>query len=143
MTKEERIQAIERKVCRKCNVEKPIDNFYLCKHKHYSWHTAYCKGCYSERNATPERRKYNNNWKRDNGYGKTGLPRIKRNAKQRVLMAIKRGVLTRGSCEVCGTNEDIHGHHDDYSKPLEVRWLCGEHHREFHATNKEVITINK
>lgn len=24
-------------------------------------------------------------------------------------------------------------HHDEYSKPLEVRWLCRLHHREHHA----------
>ncbi len=27
----------------------------------------------------------------------------------------------------------IHAHHDDYSKPLEVRWLCAAHHHQFHS----------
>ena len=146
MTKAERIEKIERKVCRKCEIEKTIDNFYFCKHKHYSWHTAYCKDCYRKRNTTKERKEYNNRWKTENGYGKTGLPRIKRNAKQRVLMAIKRGDLVRGLCEACETDKDIHGHHDNYNKPLEVRWLCGKHHRELHAKtiskNKEIIKID-
>jgi hypothetical protein len=34
-------------------------------------------------------------------------------------------------CEVCG-KVPAHGHHDDYSKPLEVRWLCPYHHAEYH-----------
>lgn len=50
-----------------------------------------------------------------------------------VYRAIKRGELKRGSCQVCGTDAHVHAHHDDYSKPLDVRWLCREHHREHHA----------
>lgn len=47
-----------------------------------------------------------------------------------------RGALTPQPCEVCGATEDIHAHHDDYSKPLEVRWLCARCHRIEHgATN--------
>jgi hypothetical protein len=35
-------------------------------------------------------------------------------------------------CEVCG-DPQTHAHHDDYSKPLDVRWFCPRHHREEHA----------
>lgn len=45
-----------------------------------------------------------------------------------VSNAIRDGRLIRKSCEVCG--DKAQGHHDDYSKPLEVRWLCFKHHRE-------------
>jgi ribosomal protein S27AE len=48
--------------------------------------------------------------------------------------AIRTGVLKRKPCEVCGSN-NVQAHHDDYSKPLSVRWLCKadhmRHHREF------------
>lgn len=46
--------------------------------------------------------------------------------------AIRRGDLVRQPCEVCGS-ERVDAHHDDYSKPLEVRWLCRKHHSEHHA----------
>lgn len=46
--------------------------------------------------------------------------------------AIERGILKRQPCETCGTIIDIQGHHDDYLKPLEIRWLCRKHHQELH-----------
>ena len=48
-----------------------------------------------------------------------------------VRSAIKMGELKRQPCEVCG-NEKSQAHHDDYSKPLDVRWLCQKHHYEHH-----------
>jgi hypothetical protein len=47
--------------------------------------------------------------------------------------AIRDGHLNRGPCEVCGSREGVEGHHEDYSKPLDVRWLCREHHKALHA----------
>jgi hypothetical protein len=41
--------------------------------------------------------------------------------------------LSAQPCEVCGA-ESAHRHHDDYDKPLDVRWLCREHHAELHRT---------
>lgn len=57
--------------------------------------------------------------------------RHKATAGLRVLRAIKRGVLVRQPCEVCGAKGLAH--HDDYTKPLEVRWLCPLHHARHHA----------
>lgn len=45
--------------------------------------------------------------------------------------AIRKGQLERKSCEVCG-NEKAEAHHDDYTKPLEVKWLCSKCHAEYH-----------
>lgn len=46
--------------------------------------------------------------------------------------AIKAGLIVRQPCEVCGTNELNRAHHDDYTKPLQVRWFCESHHRLLH-----------
>jgi hypothetical protein len=51
---------------------------------------------------------------------------VRLRAKQLVRNAIRRGDLTRKPCEVCG--DRAQAHHDDYSKPLVVRWLCTVHH---------------
>jgi len=48
--------------------------------------------------------------------------------------AIRDGKLTRQPCEVCGEVK-AQAHHDDYSKPLDVRWLCTTHHAEWHRHN--------
>jgi hypothetical protein len=48
-----------------------------------------------------------------------------------VADALGRGALKREPCEVCGARAEAH--HDDYSKPLEVRWLCRTHHRRWHV----------
>lgn len=52
-------------------------------------------------------------------------------ARQAARNAIYAGKLIRQPCEVCSVSE-THAHHDDYSKPLDVRWLCRKHHAEHH-----------
>jgi len=55
----------------------------------------------------------------------------KRKAINAANNAVRDGILIRQPCEGCGATERIHKHHDDYSKPLEVRWLCAKcHHAE-------------
>jgi len=51
-----------------------------------------------------------------------------------VSLAIQRGELVRSRhCESCGRRTRTQGHHDDYTKPLEVRWLCSSCHVRLHA----------
>lgn len=58
--------------------------------------------------------------------------RHKHEARWRVRRAIAAGKLVRQSCEVCGADR-VDAHHDDYTQPLSVRWLCPPHHRAHHA----------
>lgn len=60
-------------------------------------------------------------------------PPEKVKARGAVKHALMRGVLVRRPCEVCGAAE-VQAHHDDYGKPLDVRWLCTTHHGELHRT---------
>ncbi|QDP54194.1 MAG: hypothetical protein GOVbin4685_54 [Prokaryotic dsDNA virus sp.] len=47
--------------------------------------------------------------------------------------AIKRGDVEKPDvCQECGAGGRIHGHHEDYSKPLEVDWLCATCHAKRH-----------
>lgn len=53
-----------------------------------------------------------------------------------VKEAIRKGQLRRLPCEKCGETNDVHGHHDDYNKPLEVIWLCRSCHIILHKTKR-------
>lgn len=50
--------------------------------------------------------------------------------------ALRQGLVTKEKhCSKCGRIPEpshLHGHHDDYTKPLKVRWLCRECHGEEH-----------
>lgn len=61
-------------------------------------------------------------------------------ARSQVQRAIRCGDLVREPCAVCG-REPAEGHHDDYDKPLEVRWLCRTHHRAISAYGQTVEEI--
>ena len=61
----------------------------------------------------------------------------KKVAHSMVSSAIRTGRLIKQPCEICGTLENIQAHHEDYAKPLDVRWLCQKHHMELHRKVKE------
>ena len=46
--------------------------------------------------------------------------------------AVRDGILKKQPCEVCESDHRTHKHHDDYDKPLEVRWLCSKCHTAHH-----------
>lgn len=57
-----------------------------------------------------------------------------------VSHAIRNGALLRQTCEVCGA-VPADAHHDDYAKPLNVRWLCRSHHQQHHALQERAAAI--
>ena len=64
----------------------------------------------------------NSHWKG----GKYATPQQR--AHNIVHRTIRSGELVRGPCELCGTTIKVDSHHEDYSKPLDVRWLCESCH---------------
>ena len=96
-----------------------------------------CRGCsrkwgrnayYRDHDKTKER-------KRKNGllcYKKMKkLHPEKEKAQHALRYSVNSGKIKRLSCEVC-RDKKSHGHHPDYSKPLEVIWLCQLHHAQEH-----------
>jgi hypothetical protein len=87
-----------------------------------------------KRNQQPERKAYlgrkAKEWAENNP--------AERRAQVAVGNAVRDGRLDKGTvCEQADGNcsGPINAHHDDYSKPLEVRWLCRSHHMKWHAAN--------
>lgn len=62
--------------------------------------------------------------------------------------AIAKGVLIPEPCEQCGDfgrmkdgRNKVQAHHDDYNKPLNVRWLCQKCHHEWHRINTAKVMV--
>lgn len=82
---------------------------------------SYCRSC---KNA------YMRVWRKKRGPLR-GEARRRDIARSYAHVYLKRGMLERRPCEVCGSLE-VQMHHDDYDRPLDVRWLCRAHHRQEH-----------
>lgn len=59
-----------------------------------------------------------------------------------VSNAVRDGKLKKQPCIVCKSG-DAHAHHEDYSKPLDVIWLCPEHHQQYHMIRREAEKITE
>ena len=138
------------KTCFKCGIEKPIDKFY--KHPQMAdGHLGKCKVCTKldvsnnyaskrEQYAEYERKRFQNPERKEAALESQRRRRRKfpekASAYATVSYAVKNGRLERQPCEICGDTQS-QAHHSDYSKPLDVRWLCFKHHRELHG---QVVT---
>ena len=136
------------KTCGTCKIEKDSS----CFHKRSASSdglASKCKDCQREYDSArlrdPRRMKMRSDYqKTDRGMAahKAATKRwverntIKRSAHILTGNAIRDGRLIKGICEVCGSSV-VHAHHDDYSRPLSVRWLCDEHHNQWHRENGE------
>lgn len=62
----------------------------------------------------------------------------KTKARGQIAYKIKKGKIVRPNhCETCGIECKPYAHHDDYEKPLDVRWLCQSCDRAAHRQQKE------
>lgn len=131
------------KTCNKCGETKPRSEFY-------KWRGA-CRTCFQKQSITTYYRRV----EADPGYNARRAKEPKRAAislahnkmlKQRhperywarmaFNLAVRSGKIIRQPCSKCGKPR-AHGHHADYSKPLDVEWLCarchGREHRKYES----------
>ncbi|URY10773.1 endonuclease VII [Shigella phage ESh4] len=141
----ENIESMRFKKCFKCGAVKPLKEFY--KHKRMAdGHLNKCKEC-TKKDVTKnrwdnidEKRDYDK--KRGNRQDKEYLKQWrnkfpgKYKAHNALNNALRDGKVEKSPCEICGSEKSV-AHHDDYSKPLSVRWLCQAHHKQWHRDNGE------
>jgi hypothetical protein len=83
---------------------------------------------------------YHRSWRRGKGREKFAAAvkrwrdrnREKKRAHDAVAYALRTGKLVKGPCEQLGSDcgGRVEAHHDDYTKPLSIRWLCKRHHKQ-------------
>ena len=128
------------KVCKKCEEKKHIIEFYI--HKQMGdGRLSFCKECVKERVRNHAHTEHGRQNEKEWNKTEKGKAKYKRHTQRFRRLnpekykatgiannALRSGKLIKKPCEVC-EREDAEKHHDDYSKPLEVRWLCRKHHR--------------
>ena len=56
----------------------------------------------------------------------------KSKARRAVAYALKAGKIERSPCFFCGSEKNLHAHHEDYDHPLDVVLLCSSCHGKLH-----------
>jgi len=88
-----------------------------------------------QRNATPRRKK----WLREYLKKRRKKDKLKTWASNKMWKAILSGKIKKGlKCILCGSIDKIQAHHTDYTKPLDVMWLCDVCHRKQHRQFKRI-----
>lgn len=145
------------KICFKCQQQKVLKDFYAHERMSYG-HFNKCKECakkdtaaHREKNidkirALDRKRSKKIKYKKQRA---TIVNATRKNhpefakAHNAVRTAIIKGALKRMPCEKCGSTLKIHAHHDDYFKPMDIKWLCATHHRARHRELGKPLVSSK
>lgn len=129
------------KFCKRCAETKSAAEFFRHPTNKDGLQT-YCKvcsreirkaTCYDENgkykySRTPEaRREMRRRYKKENAE--------KYKARKVIGDLVRHGRIKRQPCELCG-KPNAEAHHEDYSKPRDVKWLCRKHHMEHHQKQR-------
>lgn len=155
------------RTCKKCGHEKTLDQFPTYRARGIEGRRHTCRDCWNSK-WSPVVQQHNKRYYHENkgGYRDRQKARTSRQhkadkvahhrrnkeyakrhplkdaAKAAVMMAVRSGKLIPLSCQVC-SEKKAQAHHDDYSKKLEVIWLCAVHHGERHRLINRKVPANQ
>lgn len=107
--------------CSACHEEKPVSEYYQNRHPRSTGRgrSYTCKLCITARYNTEQRRQA---WRLY----------AERNPEKTKARQVTQYVQRKPNCESCGSADNLHKHHLDYSKPLEIITLCRPCHERAH-----------
>jgi len=110
------------KQCTKCKKTKPLSDFYRAS-KSSKYYRSKCKKCQIEYWDARQKQEP-----------------IKYSARRKLRTKVASGTIVKPEkCECCKKKGLLHGHHDDYSAPFKVKWLCPSCHSLLHRKHMKCI----
>lgn len=95
----------------------------------------YCRACHNA---------YSRAWRARHGGFKawyatqTEAEKVRYRARKQLARAVSFGRIDRPDrCSQCARVGPVEGHHPDYTKALEVEWLCPSCHRQLHREHRQ------
>ena len=141
---------MKHKVCSKCGVKQKFSEFLWQRRDRINMtNSSYCRTC-RKKQLREYHKKY---WKLNSESIKARVKKWRertphkyaessdkynkkypeRHAANRYIRyEIIRGRLKKKPCKKCGETHRVQAHHEDYSKPADIVWLCPKHHRARH-----------
>jgi len=135
---------METRTCSRCRRDLPI-SYFTRNGGRKSGYNGWCRDCmrlWKRKNPEKVNRKYPlSPEQREKNRRAAAVYRAENREKIRAHQAVKSAItagllIPPASCPAChGARPEAH--HEDYSRPLEVWWLCSRCHKRLHS-NKEV-----
>jgi len=132
-------KTIEAQKCHICKEPLPLD-FFTPDERRPNGKSSQCKKCIAEYSRLHYKKNKQTIKDKVKKYYSKNYEKIveklqrypeKNKARTELRSKVKQGLVIKQPCEVCGEKK-VQGHHSNYSKPLEVNWLCVKHHGEIH-----------
>lgn len=133
------------KICSRKNVDKyRAENPEKIKEqdkKKYQNNKEYYNQKNRERSESPERKEYLKKMYNTDKYRSKQRSKYHNCKKTKARISlnyhISKGNISKPDvCSICGSSGIIHGHHEDYNKPLDVVWCCEKCHNKIHEVKK-------
>jgi len=134
------IQPSITRMCPKCGVETATERFAV--HNRLGAAIGWCRQChmtYGKEHARPRSYHYRYRYRHVSSEHSRAIKARHRArhpdriyARNMITRLIGKGVISRQPCSTCGS-PNAQAHHEDYSKPLDITWLCYDHHMAHHG----------